>query len=98
MKYDFEQNMKHVLEIECQDVTASRNLKDRIDEAILDSQKFDSYTSYEDMDKGEKELGYAVDSVETFVNGYQFAQMYVEDVDAWDEEGNKAYTLSLIHI
>ena len=31
MKYDFEQNMKHVLEIECQDVTASRNLKDRID-------------------------------------------------------------------
>ena len=54
MKYDFEQNMKRVLEIECQDVTASRNLKDRIDEAILDSQKFDSYTSYEDMDKGEK--------------------------------------------
>lgn len=135
MEYDFEQNMKHVLEIECQDVTASRNLKDRIDEEILKSQKeagtmkhlsvrkfvigaaaacllvgggayaaghavsfssghnlFDSYTSYEDMDRGEKELGYAVDSVETFVNGYRFAQMYVEDVDAWDEEGNKAYT------
>lgn len=39
MKYDFEQNMKHVLEIECQDVIASRNLKDRIDDAILDSQR-----------------------------------------------------------
>lgn len=135
MKYGFEQDMKHALEIQCQDVTASRDLKDRIDEEIYNSQKeagimkhlsvkrfvigaaaacllvgggayaaghavyyssghnmFDTYKSYADMDQGEKELGYAVDSVEAFTNGYQFTEMYVDDVDAWDEAGNKAYT------
>jgi hypothetical protein len=44
------------------------------------------------MDKAQKKLGYAVDSVETFYNGYTFENMYVSDVDGWDEDGNKAYT------
>jgi hypothetical protein len=52
----------------------------------------DAYTTYGDMDKAQKKLGYAVDSVETFDNGYTFENMYVSDVDGWDEDGNKAYT------
>jgi hypothetical protein len=52
----------------------------------------DAYKTYGDMDKAQKELGYAVDSVETFDNGYTFENMYVSDVDGWDEDGNKAYT------
>lgn len=141
MKYDFEQNIKNVLEIECQDITASRSLKERIDTEIVSNQKEagtmkhlsvkklvigvaavcllvgggafaaghavgfssstflgDAYTSYDDMDKAEEELGYAVDSVETFDNGYQFDRMFVHGVDAWDEDGNKAYTFQEMNI
>lgn len=135
MQYDFEQNVKHALEVECQDVTASRNLKERIDEAILDSQKeagtmkhlsvkklvigvaaacllvgggayaaghatglvsgtslSDTYKSYDDIDKAQGKLGYEVDSIETFSNGYDFREMSVDDVDGVDDEGNKVYT------
>lgn len=135
MKYDFEQTIKSALETECQDITASRSLKERIDDEILNSQKeagtmkhlsvkklvigvaaacllvgggafasghavsfsngisvWDNYKSYDDMDKAQEKLGYPVDCVETFSNGYQFSEMSVDDVDAWDEDGNKAYT------
>lgn len=141
MKYDFEQNIKHALETECQDIIASRSLKERIDDAIVNSQKeagtmkhlsvkklvigvaaacllagggafaaghavmfsggsswLDAYTSYDDMDKAQEKLGYPVDSVETFSNGYRFSRMNVEDVDAWDEDGNKAYTFQEMNI
>ncbi|MBP3476749.1 MAG: hypothetical protein J6K48_10610 [Lachnospiraceae bacterium] len=141
MKYDFEENIKSALEIECQDITASRSLKERIDDEIVSSQKeagtmkhlsvkkliigvaaacllvgggafaaghavmfssgtslLDAYTSYDDMDKAQGKLGYAVDSVETFDNGYQFDRMFVDDVDAWDEDGNKAYTYQEMNI
>lgn len=141
MKYDFEQNIKKVLEIECQDVAASQHLKEKIDQEILISQKeaetmkhlsvkkfvigvaavclvvggstfaaghavgfstsrflWDAYTSYDDMDQAEEKLGYAVDSVEAFDNGYQFDRMSVDGVDAWDEDGNKAYTYLVMNI
>lgn len=141
MKYDFEQNIKSALEAECQDITASRSLKERIDDEIVSSQKeagsmkhlsvkklvigvaavcllvgggafaaghavsfsggaslLDAYTSYGDMDKAQEELGYPVDSVETFDNGYQFDRMFVNGVDAWDEDGNKAYTFQEMNI
>ncbi len=140
-EYGFEQNIKRALEIECQDVTASRHLKERIDDEILNSQKeaatmkhlsvkkmmigvaaacllvgggayaaghaahlssghnlMDAYTSYEDMDKAQQKLGYAVDSAESFANGYQFDRMFVDDVDGWDENGNKVYTFQELMI
>jgi hypothetical protein len=101
MKMDKE--IKAALEQECSGVDASPNLKNRIDEKIMAHQEEavslssstyvdDAYKTYGDMDKAQKKLGYAVDSVETFDNGYAFENMYVNDVDGWDEDGNKAYT------
>lgn len=134
-KYDFEQNIKSALAAECQTISASRSLKQRIDAEIINSQKEagsmkhlsvkkivigvaaacllvgggayatghavgfssshylgDAYRDYGDMEKAQEALGDTVDSVERFANGYQFDTMYVDGVDAWDEDGNKAYT------
>lgn len=135
MKYDFEQNIKKALEIECQDVAASQDLKEKIDQEILNSQKeaetmkhlsvkkfvigvaaaclvvsggafaaghaaylgshtylSDAYTSYSDIDEVQKKLGYEVDTAESFSNGYSFTDMFVHDVEGYDDDGNTVYT------
>lgn len=132
---DWEEKIKNVLALECDGVTASRDLKDRIDERILESQKeaghmkklsmkklvigvaigcllvsggafaagrvvsltshtykLDVCKNYGDMEKMEAELGYAVDSVEKFSNGYCFEKMSVDDVNGNDADGNTIYT------
>ena len=48
--------------------------------------------SYEEQDKAEKELGYEVDLVEQFSNGYCFEKMSVFETNAADENANTLYT------
>ena len=131
----WEEKLKDVLALECDGITASRALKDRIDEKILESQKeagnmkkfsmkklvigvavgcllvsggvfaagrvvslsthsylWDAYRSYGDMNKAQAKLGYSTDTVEEFSNGYQFDQMFVDDVNGTDADGNVIYT------
>lgn len=138
---DWEEKIKNVLALECDGVTASRDLKDRIDERILESQKeaghmkklsmkklvigvaigcllvsggafaagrvvsltshtykLDVCKNYGDMEKMEAELGYAVDSVEKFSNGYCFEKMSVDDVNGNDADGNTIYTYKDLNI
>lgn len=139
-EYDLGKKVKEALTQECADMTASRDLKDRIDAEILERQKEadmkhfsvkkliigvaagcflisggvfaaghavtlsthsylgDSYKSFSDLDKAEAELGYQVDAVETFENGYRFKSMSVEDVQGKDESGNAIYTFKSMGI
>lgn len=137
----WEEKIKNVLALECDGITASRDLKDRIDRQILESQKeagnmkklsvkklvigvavgcllvsggvfaagravslsshsylWDAYRSYGDMNKAQAELGYPADTVEEFSNGYRFDQMYVNDVNGTDENGNTIYTFKDLNI
>lgn len=57
-----------------------------------------TYTNYEDMAKAEKELGYAVDSVERFANGYVFDGVSVESIGAYTEETGKIYSIPAMDI
>ena len=133
-EYDLENKLKEALAQECADMTASRDLKERIDAEILERQKEadmkhfsvkkliigvavgcflisgavyatghavslsslsyfgDGYKSFSDLDKAEAELGYQVDAVETFENGYRFKAMSVGNVQGLDESGNEVYT------
>lgn len=59
---------------------------------------WDAYRSYGDMDKAQAELGYSVDTVEAFSNGYRFDQMSVDDVNGADEDGNVIYTYKDLNI
>lgn len=140
-QYDFESDMKGAMEEECRMLHVSPDLKNRIDEQILRSQKEvgsmkhlsakkavigiaaaclliggtafaaagrlsftthtymdDAYKSYSDMEQAQEELGYAVDSVEEFSNGYRFHNMFVTDVEAADEGGNPAYSFKEMEI
>lgn len=56
------------------------------------------YTDYQDISKAEKELGYAVDSVERFVNGYVFDGVSVESIDAYTEETGKIYSIPTLDV
>lgn len=136
----WEDKIKDVLTLECDGLTVSQDLKDRIDEKILTSQeagnmkhlsvkrlvigvavgcllisgsvfatgKVASYSShssatsesrsYSEMDKQEKKLGYEVDSVERFANGYQFEKMVVGDQVGRDEDGNQVSTSKFMSI
>lgn len=137
----WEEKIKNVLALQCDGVTASRDLKDRIDRQILESQKeagnmkklsvkklvigvavgcllvsggafaagrvvslsshsylWDAYKSYGDMDKAQAKLGYPTDAVESFSNGYRFDQMFVDDVNGTDEDGNVIYTYKSFNI
>ncbi len=49
------------------------------------------YKSYADLNKAEGRLGYSVDAVENFDNGYTFREIVVDKTDAVDENGNKLY-------
>ena len=139
-EYDLENKLKEALTRECADMTASRDLKERIDAEILERQKEadmkhfsvkkliigvvagcflvsggafaaghavslsshsylgDGYKSFSDLDKAEAELGYQVDAVETFANGYRFKSMSVTDVQGSDESGNAVYTFKSMDI
>lgn len=53
---------------------------------------FAQYASFEKLEKAEQELGYEVDCVEAFSNGYHYAGGNIHEVDAIDEDGNTTYT------
>ena len=139
-EYDLEKQLKEALTQECADMTASRNLKERIDAEILERQKEadmkhfsvkkliigvvagcflvsggvfaaghavslsshsylgDRYKSFSDLDKAETKLGYQVDAVEAFENGYRFKSMSVTDVQGEDESGSAVYTFKSMDI
>lgn len=136
----WEDKIKDVLTLECDGLTVSQDLKDRIDEKILTSQEagnmkhlsvkklvigvaagcllisggafaagkvvsvsshsnaMNASRSYSEMDKQEKKLGYEVDSVERFANGYQFEKMVVGDQEARDENGNQVGSFKFMNI
>ncbi len=137
----WEEKIKNALASECDGITASRDLKDRIDRQIRESQKEagnmkklsikklvigvavgcllvsggvfatghatslvthnfwpDAYRSYGDLEKAEKKLGYTVDAVEAFSNGWQFKHMFVNEWQGMDEAGNEAYTFRALDI
>lgn len=54
------------------------------------------YTDYRDMDKVEKKLGYAVDSVEQFANGFAFESVNVDFTVAVSEENGEVYRVPLM--
>ena len=58
----------------------------------------DGYKSFGDLNKAEAKLGYQVDAVETFANGYRFKEMSVVDVQGSDESGNAVYTFKSMDI
>ena len=137
---NFEGRIKTALERECDNISASEELKRRIDESIRGKQEENSmkrmsvkklcigvaaacllvsgvtvfaggasyfvsgsstepeYTDYQDMKKAEKQLGYAVDSVEQFANGYSFAGVSVETIDAYTEETGRVYSIPTMDI
>lgn len=137
---NFEGRIKTALERECNDISASEELKCRIDEEICKRQEENSmkhmsvkklcigvaaacllvsgvtafaggasyfvngsstepeYMDYQDMDKAQKQLGYAVNSVERFANGYSFDGVSVETIDAYTEENGKMYSVPMMDI
>ncbi len=136
----WEDTIKDVLTLECDGLTASQDLKDRIDEEILTSQEAKSMkhlsakkiiigvavgcllisggafaaghavslsshsdwregcNSYSGMEEQEKKLGYQVDSVEQFTNGYTFAKAVVGESEGRDQDRNKVYTNKFMSI
>lgn len=132
---EFDSSVKKALEKECCDISASEELKRRIDEAVCEWQEGNSmkhinkkklgvmmaaacllvsgltvfagrtanirvggsaapeYTEYADLEKAEEQLGYTADSVEQFANGYSFADININELEACDEEDNKLYTI-----
>lgn len=139
-EYELDKILKDALTLECTDLTASRDLKQRIDEEIFLSQKeanmkhlsikklvigvavgcllvsggvfaagratsfgtsvywTDMVRKYERLGEMEQKLGYQVDAVESFANGYRFQSMSVDEWDARDDDGNKVYTLKSLSI
>lgn len=56
------------------------------------------YTSYEQMGQAEKKLGYSVDHVEDFDNGYHFAGAGITNISTRDDNGNTLYNAKGIDI
>lgn len=56
------------------------------------------YTDYQDMSKAEQKLGYTVDSVEQFANGFVFDGVSVESIDAYTEETGKTFSVPMIDV
>lgn len=136
----WEEKIKDVLTLECDGLTASQDLKDRIDEEILRSQEAghmkhlsvkkliigvaaccllisggafaagkvvsvsshsdwrDGCSSYSGMEQQQKKLGYAVDSVEQFSNGYQFEKAVVGEAQGKDQDKNTMCTYKFMSI
>lgn len=57
-----------------------------------------TYTDYADLEKAEEKLGYAVDSVEQFTNGYSFEDININELEAYGEEDNKLYHMPTMQI
>lgn len=140
VEQNYDSRVKAALEKECEGISASEELKRRIDETICGKQEGNSmkrmsvkrfcisaaaacllvsgitvwaggrtffvtgssmepeYTDYAMIKQAEKELGYAVDSVERFDNGYTFNGMSVENMQACTEEGDKMYSIPSMNI
>lgn len=137
---DFDRSVKAALEKECCGISASEELKRKIDEAVCGWQEDNSmrhmnkkklvvmvaaacllvsgitvfagrtmsirvggssvpeYTEYADLGKAEEQVGYTVDCVEQFANGYSFADININELEAYDEEDNKLYTTPTMQI
>ncbi|MBD5513335.1 MAG: hypothetical protein HDR06_01445 [Lachnospiraceae bacterium] len=137
---DFDSSIRTALVKECDGISASEELKSRIDETIRKRQEENSmkhmsakklcisiaaacllvsgitvfaggasyfvsgssmgveYTDYQDMGKAQKKLGYAVDSVEQFANGYSFYGANVESITAYSEENGALYSVPMMNI
>lgn len=139
-KDDWEDKIKDVLTLESDGLTASQDLKDRIDRKILTSQEAESMkhlsvkklvigvaigcllvsggvfaagrvvsvssnsdwrdgcNSYSGMEQQEKKLGYEVDSVEQFTNGYRFEKAVVGESQGKDQDKNTVGTYKFMSI
>lgn len=64
---------------------------------VVGSSMEPEYTNYGSIEQAEKELGYAVDSVERFDNGYAFCSMSIENIQACTEEG-RMYSIPSLNI
>ncbi len=143
---DFGSRIKEALEKECDGISASEQLKCRIDETICSSicaksraemevnmkhmsmkkivvlvaacllvsgitvvagktarigvqgSAAPEYTDYAELGKAEEKLGYTVDSVEQFTNGYSFAGVRINELKAYGEENNELYTIPAMQI
>ena len=136
-----EEKIKNALTSECDGITASQSLKDRIDERILESKKeagnmkklsvkklaigvavgcllvsggvyaagravslsthhyrTDDCRDYGKLSEMEQKLGYRVDAVEKFENGYRFDRMSVNSVQGKDEARNEIYSFQSLNI
>lgn len=137
----WEEKIKDGLVLECDGITASCELKDRIDEKILEMEREArhmkhvsvkklvigvavgcllvsggvfaagravSLTSHYDhrndirdygrLSEVEQKLGYTVDAVEKFANGYRFDHMELVDVRGRDMGGSEVYTFQSLDI
>lgn len=140
VEQNYDSRVTAALKKECEDISASEELKRRIDETIRGKQEGNvmkrmsmkklcisaaaacllvsgitvwagarayfvtgnsiepKYTDYAMIKQAEKELGYAVDSVERFDNGYTFYGMSVENMQACTEEGDRMYSIPSMNI
>lgn len=136
----FDSRIKTALAKECGGISASDELKRRIDETIRERQEDNSMkhmsvkklcisvaaacllvsgvtafaggaayfvtgsavepecTDYTQLGRLEKELGYEVDSVERFGNGYAFTGMSVETIEAYTGENGRLYSVPAMNI
>lgn len=137
---DFESAVKAALQKECDGISASEDLKCRIDTTIRAEQEGNSmkhlhvkkicviaaaacllvsgitvlagkvsyfvgvgstelqYTKYSELPKAQEKLGYTVDSVEQFANGYSFAGAGMEKIEVHAEDNSKMYDIPAIDI
>lgn len=139
MEQDFESRIKAALENECDGISVSETLKDRIDTAVCGQQigqerkhtgkhfgvkklciaaaaacllvsgisvlagnvdffvsvskMAPDYTDYRDMKKVQAKLGYKMDSVERFANGFEFAGASIDSQSAYSDENGVMYSL-----
>lgn len=64
-----------------------------VDFFVSTSRMGSDYTDYRDMDKVQEKLGYGVDSVEQFANGFAFESVNVDSTVAVSEENGEMYRI-----
>lgn len=52
---------------------------------IIAGSGLNTFTSFDQLSKAEKEAGFEIDAVESFSNGYAFSEMYISDYTGLDE-------------
>lgn len=55
---------------------------------VAHSSSIPDYTKFEDMEKAEAEIGYSVDGVESFDNGFRLDGIHIHEAMLQDENGN----------